>query len=542
MINYSYILVSLVLILDITLGIIVYIRDRKNIINYSFFWLTFWTMIWIASNFLENEPALKDHSNLFIKIDFASAFLLGYYFFVFCVNFPRKILFPLHGKIVLFFVPLVFCILSFSDFIIKDINFYDNTLNFSRGILYWVYAAILISYIVIGCLSLFLKFRTLKELEKIQTMYILSGFTLSASLALVINLILTQLIPISANVNRIGIYGIIFFIIFTTYAIIKHYLMNIKLIATELLVGLVSIVLFVDLLISNNSLPVVFLKLGILIVFIYLGISLVKGVLREIKQKEDVERAYEIEKSALEKEKEVHKEFERLDKAKNQFMLATQHHLRTPLTSMRGYLDLIFGGSYGKIPPKMLEILKRFEISTKNEVKLVNDFLDVSQFQLGKGVVFLREGVDLAPILKEAVEDVSLEAKDRGIYVKAEIPDNISKIKADEQKLKAAIYNIVDNAVKYTKQGGVTVSLKEVGNKVRVVVKDTGVGISKEDKDKLFGKLFERGEQAQKIFSTGRGIGLYITFKIVEGHNGKIWVESEGEGKGSSFFIELPIK
>ncbi len=258
-------------------------------------------------------------------------------------------------------------------------------------------------------------------------------------------------------------------------------------------------------------------------------------------QKEEVEKAYKIEKKALQKEKEVHQELDRLDKAKNQFMLATQHHLRTPLTSMRGYLDLIFGGTYGKIPPKLGEVLKRFEISTKNEVKLVNEFLDVSQFQLGKGVVILRDGVEVQKIVHEAVSDVEIEAKSKGIYVKAEIPEDIPQIKADEFKLKAAVYNIVDNAVKYTKEGGVIISLEKKDDKLRILVKDTGLGISKEEIGKLFGKLFERGEQAEKIFSTGRGIGLYITFKIVEAHNGRIWVESDGVGKGTTFVIELPI-
>jgi len=223
-------------------------------------------------------------------------------------------------------------------------------------------------------------------------------------------------------------------------------------------------------------------------------------------------------------------------------MMATQHHLRTPLTSMRGYLDLLFGGSYGKIPPKIKEVMKKFMASTKNEIKIVNEFLDISQFQMGKKVVTLAEGVDVGIILKEAVEDVKLEAKARGIYLNLEIPDTIPKIKADEQKLKAAIYNIIDNAVKYTKKGGVTVKLKKINNKIQIIIKDTGVGISKEQQDELFTRLFERGEHTQKLFATGKGIGLYITAKIVEEHNGKIWAESAGEGKGSTFYIELPIK
>jgi signal transduction histidine kinase len=241
-------------------------------------------------------------------------------------------------------------------------------------------------------------------------------------------------------------------------------------------------------------------------------------------------------------EKHARKELQRLDKAKSQFMMATQHHLRTPLTSMRGYLDLLFGGSYGKIPPKIKDILKKFESSTKNEIKIVNEFLDISKFQMGKKVVVLKEGVDLEPILKEAVEDVELEARSKGIYLKKDISGKIPKIKADEQRLKVAIYNIVDNAVKYTDQGGIEVKLVKIDGKVRIIVKDTGTGIPEEQKSKLFSKLFERGERAQKLFATGKGIGLYITAKIIQEHNGKVWAESGGKGKGSTFYIELPVR
>jgi signal transduction histidine kinase len=246
-------------------------------------------------------------------------------------------------------------------------------------------------------------------------------------------------------------------------------------------------------------------------------------------------------KRALEVEKKAKAGLEELDKAKSQFMMATQHHLRTPLTSMQGYLDLLFGGTYGKIPKKIEEVLKKFAASTKNEIKIVNEFLDISQFQLGKKVVVVRDGVDLRPILEEAMGDIELEAKTKGIYLKTKVPRNLPKIKADEQKLKAAIYNIIDNSVKYTRKGGVAVKAEKVNNKVRVIVEDTGVGMTEDQNKRLFGKLFERGDKAQKLFTTGRGIGLYITAKIIKAHNGKIWAESEGLGKGSTFYIELPI-
>ena len=112
---------------------------------------------------------------------------------------------------------------------------------------------------------------------------------------------------------------------------------------------------------------------------------------------------------------------------------------------------------------------------------------------------------------------------------------------ADREKLKAAIYNIIDNAIKYTTEGEVSIKVKTDENKITIIIEDTGIGISRENLINMFGKTFERGETAKKTFINGRGIGLFITKQIISAHNGKIWAESPGEDKGSTFYIELPI-
>jgi signal transduction histidine kinase len=256
---------------------------------------------------------------------------------------------------------------------------------------------------------------------------------------------------------------------------------------------------------------------------------------KEIRQQKDkVEKSYKVEKQA-------HEELKKLNEAKTQFSLAAQHHLRTPLTSMNGYLDLLLGGSYGKIPKKVKDILVKFNDSTQNEIKIVNELLDISQFQMGKEVVFINDDVKVEDIIKEAVGDVALESKNKGIYIKTDIPKKLPIIKADLKKLKMAVYNIIDNAVKYTNKGGVDIKVEINDNKLLITIKDTGAGIPKEHQKDLFNKLFERSKEAEKMFATGRGIGLWITYRIIDGHKGKIWAESAGEDKGSTFFIELPI-
>ena len=263
------------------------------------------------------------------------------------------------------------------------------------------------------------------------------------------------------------------------------------------------------------------------------------------KAKEALEKLTEKLESQVEKRteelKKANGELKNLDKSKNQFLLATQHHLRTPLTSIMGYVDLLLGGSYGEQNKKTREIIGKLRMLTDDLIKIVNEFLDITQFQLGKEVVILKPGVQLEPILEEMIGQLKLEADSKGIYLKFNKPKNICTVKADPVKLKVALYNIIDNAVKYTLNGGVVINIIK-DDVVKIIVKDTGIGIASENTKSLFGKTFERGETARKTFVTGRGIGLYISGEIIKAHNGKIWAESEGEDKGSTFFIELPLE
>lgn len=249
------------------------------------------------------------------------------------------------------------------------------------------------------------------------------------------------------------------------------------------------------------------------------------------EQTKDISQAYEIEKKAKE-------ELQLLDKSKSQFMLVTQHHLRTPLTSVMGYLDLVLSEKFGKIPKKAKELLQKAEKSNASEIKIVNDLLSVSQFQLGKSGIQAEPGISLKEIFDEIISEIKFQADQKGLQLKVE--GRAPAINADKSKLKVALANVVDNAVKYTEKGEIFIRLKAEGDKAVIAIKDTGIGMLKKDLQNLFSKTFERGKDAQKINAVGKGIGLFLTAKIIEAHKGKIWAESEGSGKGSSFIIELP--
>ena len=174
---------------------------------------------------------------------------------------------------------------------------------------------------------------------------------------------------------------------------------------------------------------------------------------------------------------------------------------------------------------------------------MVTEFLDVSKYQVGKDVIITTPDVKVEPLVKEVVEELEFLAEQKKIYLKVEIQkEGLPTISADKERIKAVLFNVVDNAVKYTNEGGVTVKIETKSGKIIISVKDNGIGIPKEKLSGIFKVNYERDPVSKKVNPGGRGIGMYLSAKIIEGHKGRIWVESGGEGKGSTFYIELPIE
>jgi len=252
------------------------------------------------------------------------------------------------------------------------------------------------------------------------------------------------------------------------------------------------------------------------------------------EQTKDIKQAYETEKKA-------HEQLKKVDDAKTQFLVLANHHLRTPLTGINWYLELLASGKFGKIPIKIKEILEKIESSAASELKIVDDLLNISRYQLGTDTIILNYGVDLKSILDQIIQTELPVAEKNGIKIKFDADKNIFIISADESKLKFALANILDNAIRYTQKGKVAINLENKKDKFLIKIEDTGIGLDENEKESIFKETFFRGKEAQNIFATGEGIGLYLSAKIIEAHKGKIWTESKGRNKGSTFYIELPM-
>ncbi|MDP2820581.1 MAG: HAMP domain-containing sensor histidine kinase, partial [bacterium] len=229
-----------------------------------------------------------------------------------------------------------------------------------------------------------------------------------------------------------------------------------------------------------------------------------------------------------------------LDKSKSEFLDIASHQLRTPLTVIKGYISMILEGDFGKVSANIKEKLKNVFESNERLTKLVNNLLNVSRIEAGR-IDMNFEKIDLVSLLSNIAEELSIHMKNKNQKITIKPLNPILPITLDSSKIRQVFINLIDNAIKYTpKNGQIEIILENKPPVLRVSIKDSGVGMDKDEISELF-QIFARGKSSPKLFSDGVGVGLFVAKKFVEIHKGKIWAESEGLGKGSSFIVELPI-
>jgi two-component system sensor histidine kinase VicK len=229
-----------------------------------------------------------------------------------------------------------------------------------------------------------------------------------------------------------------------------------------------------------------------------------------------------------------------IERLKTEFVSISAHQLRTPLSAIKWSLRMLLDGDIGRLTEEQEEFIEKTYKANEKMINLVNGLLDVTRIEEGR-YVYRPQLLQLEEIVRSVIKSLQEEIKKKEIKFKFEKPEGkLPKVKIDKEKIGLAIQNLLDNAIRYTpKGGGVTVSLKCVKNKIEVSVKDSGIGIPKEQQSRVFSKFF-RGSNAIRVETEGIGLGLYITKNIIEAHGGQIWFKSK-EGKGTTFYFTLPI-
>ncbi len=248
-----------------------------------------------------------------------------------------------------------------------------------------------------------------------------------------------------------------------------------------------------------------------------------------------------LQKKVEEATRELRKTNEKLkvlDETKDEFISMASHQLRTPLTSVKGYLSMVLEGDAGEIQPMQRKLLDQAFTSSQRMVYLIADLLNVSRLRTGK---FIIEPVvsNLADVVEGEIGQLKETAAGRGLKLTYQKPDKFPVLYLDEIKIRQVVMNFIDNAIYYTPKGGhIMVKLEDMGESIELTVNDDGMGVPKHEQQQLFTKFY-RADNAQKARPDGTGLGLFMAKKVIVAQGGSLIFRSQ-ENKGSCFGFSLP--
>jgi len=259
---------------------------------------------------------------------------------------------------------------------------------------------------------------------------------------------------------------------------------------------------------------------------------------------EEIERFNETLQQKVEdatrKLRRTNEKLRQLDETKDDFISMASHQLRTPLTSVKGYVSMVLDGDAGSLTPLQKKLLNQSFISAQRMVYLISDLLNVSRLRTGKFVIEPIQ-CDLAKMIQEEVKQLVETAKGRGLELVYHKPEHFPVLLLDETKMRQVIMNFIDNAIYYTQAGGtITVNLSETPQSIEFTVVDNGIGVPKVEQHHLFSKFF-RAHNAKRARPDGTGLGLFMAKKVIVAQGGAIIFKSQ-EGKGSTFGFSFAKK
>ena len=523
---YSYIPIML---LTIFVGFLIFVGEKRNIVNQLFFGISLAFSLWILSVLVQWTASQADIVmfawQMLVVFEIAIYIFSLYFLFVFLnkkdITFFYKGIGATIFSACIILLPTAFNIVGF------DIVNCEGAIGELWHFIYPMEALCLAGILYIGFSSL--KSRKEKK-QKSEAIFATIGMFLFLSIFFFFNIIgeLTQ----RYEFNLYGPIGMALFLLFIGYLIITFKSFNVKILRAQALTFGMGFLVFAALF-SESIEDVRLILMATIGLLIIVGHYLVKGVQKETEQRLRLEEL----PGDL---KEANVKLEKLDKLKTEFLSLASHQLRSPLTAIKGYVSMLLDESFGQITPEQKEAISRVSSSTEHLTKVVEDLLNVTKIEQG-GLVFNFKQFSITKLASDVCREYEINFQKRGLSIKCDVPTTEIFVFGDEEKIRQVITNFVDNSNKYTESGGVVVSVVDKGEDlVLFEIKDTGIGLVAEEVGSVFQK-FQRGAGA-KLDSGGSGLGLYLASKIIEGHHSKVTVFSEGKGKGSKFTFTLSKK
>ncbi|MES2668524.1 MAG: ATP-binding protein [Patescibacteria group bacterium] len=475
-------------------------------------WTVIDTLLW-ASNRPDLVLFLWNIQILLESLFYASAFCLSYSFITNKVPGPRII-----GLLAILVLPIIATIPTHHALLGIDVA-YCNALE-APFIIFYSYAF----QILIALSILFIAFK--ESSRSVEHRVPIRLFAIGIIIFLIAfssgNIIgsLTD----DWELAQAGLIGMPVFIAFLAYTTVRFKTFNVKILGAQALVISLWLVTFFQLFVRTvDSMRLIIV--ANLILFGIIGYYLIKGVKREVEQREHIQK--------------LATDLERANRQQVTLIHFITHQIKGFVSKSRNIFATVLEGDYGVIPDSVKPMLEEGLKSDTKGVNTIQEILNAANIKSGK-VEYRKEAFDIKALIEEVIRDLKPAAEAKGLTLSVDMGDQPVLYPGDKGQLVNTLKNLIDNSIKYTPKGEIRVKLSQEGKLIRFSVEDDGVGITKEDMAHLFTEG-GHGANSTKINVESTGFGLYIVKNIVEAHNGKVWAESEGEGKGSRFIVELPI-
>ncbi len=516
------------------LGVVVFLKNRSSWTSRLFCVLGVLIDVYIIVNYISLHPLQSTpESQLFwIRIVMFTCSFIGPALIMLVTTFPRE-QFSLKRRYLIPLLLLMFAsaVASLTPAVFSSVSYSTGEPVPVPGPGIPIFFVDFVGLFILSFIILIHKYRKSSGTERVQNLFFLLGVIATFSFMAITTVIFVVILKTSATVF-LGPLSSVILVSFIAYAIFRYHLFDIKIVATEALVAILTIILFSEGVLSG-SIPIVMFKIFFACLVAGLGVFLVRSVKKEIAQREELA----VLAKSLE---EANARLKELDQQKTDFLSIAAHQLRTPLSILNGYIELIKDGAYGKVHKETKEILHNMDESNTRLVKLVDEFLDITRIEQGRtkfDFVFKNVNDTIESVRKELVD----RAAQKNLQLVWQSDTAVKPIFMDEEKIRHVIFNFIDNAIKYSDQGKIMVTAQREDNGVAVRVRDQGFGFGRDDTNKFFQKFY-RGNNVKGRDVSGTGLGLYVCRKFIEAHEGKVWAKSAGLGKGSDFGFWIPSK
>lgn len=376
------------------------------------------------------------------------------------------------------------------------------------------------------------KLRRLTGLLREQLAGLAVGCLVSAFIG-VLNMALVPSLSSLEETVHLGPIALLIFIGVATYSTARAELFNLRVLGTELLVSLTTLMLVI-----NTAIIVAperrLISSLVLAVATATGFFLIYSVRREITERERLE-AVRLDLAA------ATVQLQEMDDIKNEFIIMASHQLRTPITVVKGYLSLMMEGAYGAVPEAFQDKLAQMFSLNERLVQMIDNMLNVARIEKRK-IEYSVERVDILTVVRAVAEDMRVKLGDKKLKISLQTPEQPVMAYVDEKKYEEVLTNLVDNAIKYTDRGEIAMTVRDDDGTgyATVTVRDSGIGMSTEEAGRVFTKFFRAKEAV--IREPGSGLGLYICAKLMSGMGGQVRVIKTATGSGTTFETRLPTR